>query len=146
MKTTVTLLLLVLLSSVDAIGQSVLGKWKTIDDNTNKARSIVEIYEMDGKVFGKVEKLFREPDEDPDPICEECDDSDDRKNQKVIGMEILRDMEKEGDEYEDGTILDPENGKVYDCKIWVDPDHPNKLNVRGYVAFFFRTQVWVRYE
>jgi len=61
-------------------------------------------------------------------------------------MEIIREMEKDDDEWEDGTILDPKNGKVYDCKLWVDEDDPNILNVRGYIAFFFRTQIWKRVE
>lgn len=132
--------------SLGLVGQSVLGSWKSIDDETKKAKSIVEIYEKDGKVYGKIIKLFREPDEDPDPICDSCDENDDRKDQKVIGMEIIRAMEKDDDEWDDGTILDPENGKVYDCKLWVDPDDPNTLNVRGYIAFFFRTQTWIRYD
>ncbi|HNA34041.1 MAG TPA: DUF2147 domain-containing protein, partial [Flavobacteriales bacterium] len=65
----------------------------------------------------------------------------DRKDQPVLGMEIIRDMVKDDDEWEDGTILDPENGKVYDCKLWLED---GKLMVRGYVAFFYRTQEWVR--
>ena len=129
-----------------AAAQSVTGKWKTIDDDSGKEKSVVEIYMKDGKLYGKIIKLFREPGEDPDPVCDECDKDDDRYNQKVIGMEIIRDMEKDGDEWEDGTILDPENGKVYDCKLWVDEDNPDILKVRGYIAFLFRTQTWHRYE
>jgi uncharacterized protein (DUF2147 family) len=67
--------------------------------------------------------------------------TDDRKGKKVLGMDIIRNMVKDGDEWEDGTIMDPDNGKVYDCKLWVED---GKLKVRGYVAFFFRTQTWVR--
>ena len=59
-------------------------------------------------------------------------------------MEIIRDMEKDGDEYNDGTILDPSNGKVYECKLWLDEDDSDKLKVRGYVYFFYRTQTWER--
>jgi len=121
--------------SLDA--QDIFGKWKTIDDNTGKARSIVEITQKDGKAYGKILKLFREPGEDLDPICDDCTDY--RKDNKVIGMTIITDMEKDGDEWEDGEILDPENGKVYDCKLWLED---GKLRVRGYVAFFFRTQTW----
>ncbi len=119
--------------------QSVVGKWKTIDDETGKAKSVVEIYEKDGKMYGKIVKLLnREPNEDPDPICDKC--TDDRKDQKILGLEIIRDMEKDGDEWADGEIVDPESGKVYDCKMWVkDGD----LRVRGYIAFFFRTQTWL---
>ena len=123
--------------SLSLNAQDIFGKWKTIDDNTGKERSIVEITEKDGKAYGKILKLFREPGEELDPICDEC--SDYRKDKKVIGMTIITDMENDGNEWEDGEILDPENGKVYDCKIWVED---GKLKVRGYVAFFFRTQTW----
>jgi uncharacterized protein (DUF2147 family) len=122
--------------------QSVFGTWKTIDDETGKVKSLVEIYEQDGKVYGKVVKLFRGPDEEQDPICSEC--TDDRKDKKILGMEILRELEKDGDEYEDGTICDPKNGKIYDCKMWVDEDDPSKLRVRGYLYFIYRTQTWIR--
>ena len=123
--------------SLSLNAQDIFGKWKTIDDNTGKERSVVEITEKDGKAYGKILKLFREPGEELDPICDEC--SDYRKDKKVIGMTIITDMENDGNEWEDGEILDPENGKVYDCKIWVED---GKLKVRGYVAFFFRTQTW----
>ncbi|NNE55708.1 MAG: DUF2147 domain-containing protein [Flavobacteriales bacterium] len=127
-----------------AFSQSVFGKWKTIDDETGREKSIVEIYEKDGKVYGKVVELFRLPSEDQDPICDLCDD--DRKGKKVLGMEIIRDLEQDDDEWEDGTIVDPKNGKVYDCALWLDEDDPNKLQVRGYIMFFFRTQTWLRAE
>jgi uncharacterized protein (DUF2147 family) len=123
--------------SLSLNAQDIFGKWKTIDDNTGKARSIVEITQEDGKAFGKILKLFREPEEDLDPICDDC--SDYRKDKKVIGMTIITEMAKDGAEWEDGEILDPENGKVYDCKLWLEDGN---LKVRGYVAFFFRTQTW----
>jgi uncharacterized protein (DUF2147 family) len=121
--------------------QTIFGKWKTIDDETGKPKSIVEIYEKDGKAYGKVIKLFREPNEDQDPICDKC--TDDRKDKKVLGMEIVRNMQKDDDEWEDGTIMDPKKGTVYDCKIWLED---GKLQVRGYIAFFFRTQTWLPYK
>ncbi|PCJ80301.1 MAG: hypothetical protein COA57_15040 [Flavobacteriales bacterium] len=122
---------------------SIFGKWQTIDDNTEKPRSIVEIYKKDGKAFGKIEKLILEPHEDPDPVCDKCDEDDQRYNQKVIGMEIIKNLVKDDDEWEDGTILDPDNGSVYDCKLWVED---GKLQVRGYIMFFFRTQEWLPTE
>ena len=124
--------------AITTYGQDIFGKWKTIDDETGKPKSIVEITEKDGKAYGKILKLFRGPDEDPDPICDEC--TDHRKDQKVIGMTIVTEMEKDGDEWEDGEILDPKNGKVYDCKMWVEDGN---LMVRGYIAFFYRTQTWL---
>ena len=127
--------LMFLACSVQA--QEIFGKWKTIDDETNKPRSIVEIYKQDGKAYGKIIKLFRERGEDPNPVCDKCTDY--RKDQLVIGMTIIKDMEVDGKEWEDGDILDPDNGKVYSCKLWIEGD---ELMVRGYVAFFFRTQTW----
>ena len=77
-------------------------------------------------------------------ICDKCDDEDARKNKKILGMTIITDMKK-GDDgvWEDGEILDPKKGKVYDCKLWVEN---GKLQVRGYVLFFHRTQEWLKYE
>jgi uncharacterized protein (DUF2147 family) len=124
-----------------ASGQSITGKWKTIDDNTGEERSIVEIYEKDGKVFGKIIKLFRKAGEDPDPICDDCDSDDPRYKKKIIGMEIISDMVRSGDEYDEGNILDPENGKIYRCKLWIEG---KDLKVRGYWGPFFRTQTWKR--
>jgi len=117
--------------------QSLTGMWVTIDDNTGKQRSIVEIYEKGGKYYGKIMKLFREPGEELDPICDECTDA--RKNQKIIGMEIITDMVMDGTELVDGEIMDPENGSIYKCKIWREG---NELKVRGYLYFLYRTQTW----
>lgn len=136
------LLIALFMGSMHLNAQSIFGKWKTIDDETGEAKSIVEIYEKDGKAYGKILQIFRAPHLDQDPSCSKC--PDERKNQKVIGMEIIRDLELDDDEWEDGTILDPKTGKVYDCKLWVDEDDSNKLQVRGYVAIFFRTQTWLR--
>jgi uncharacterized protein (DUF2147 family) len=119
--------------------QDIFGKWKTIDDETGKPKSIVEITKKDGKAYGKILKLFREPDEEQDPLCDDC--ADYRKDKRIIGMTIITDMEQDDDEWEDGEILDPKNGKIYDCKLWVDDD--GTLKVRGYIAFFFRTQTWL---
>lgn len=136
MKTLVALLLFVPLIGFT---QNITGKWTTIDDETGKEKSVVEIFEKDGKYFGKVTKLFRGPNEDPDPVCEECESSDPRFKKKIIGMEIIRDMKKDGDEYSNGDILDPANGKVYKCRLWVEG---SDLKVRGYWGPFFRTQTW----
>lgn len=128
-----------------AFGQSsIVGKWKTIDDETGKPRSVVEIFEKEGKYYGKIVKLFRGPGEEQDPICEKC--PGDRKNQKIIGMEIITAMKYDaGDkEYEDGEILDPESGSVYDCKLWLS--EAGHLKVRGYIMFLYRTQTWLPYE
>lgn len=121
-----------------------LGKWKTIDDETGRVKSVVEITERDGKLYGQIIELFRLPEEDQNPICDLCED--DRKDQPALGMEIVRDMVPvDGEmEWEDGTICDPKNGKVYDCEMWLEEDNMNELKVRGYILFLFRTQTWIR--
>jgi len=122
--------------------QTVFGKWKTVDDETGKVKSIVEIYEQGGKVYGKILQLFREPQQVQDPICNKCEG--DRKDQRIVGMVIMRDMYLKDGFYQEGSICDPTNGKVYDCEIWIDSKDSNKLNVRGYWGFIYRTQTWVR--
>ncbi len=116
-----------------------IGKWKTVDDNTGKTKSVVEIYEKGGKLFGKVLELF-DP-EKPDPVCEECAKDDTRHMKPIVGLEIIRNMKQgQNETWEDGDILDPENGKVYRCKVWVEQGN---LMVRGYIAFLYRTQKWL---
>ena len=66
------LLFTLMLACTSLSAQDIIGTWKTIDDESGKPRSVVEIYEKDGAYFGKIIKLFREPGEDPDPICDEC--------------------------------------------------------------------------
>ena len=123
--------------------KSVVGQWKTIDDETNKAKSIVKLYISNGKLYGKILKLYKKPSEDQDPKCTECTGK--LHNKKIIGMQIVNGLVKDDDEWEgDDGILDPNNGKLYDCKIWVDEDDPNILNVRGYIGFIYRTQEWHR--
>ncbi len=124
----------------NAMAQDVVGKWKTIDDETGKARSIVEIYKENGKIYGKVIEIL-----DPkkkDATCTECKGKD--KGKKIEGLVILKGLEKDGDEYNDGTILDPTSGKVY--KSYIELVEDNKLKVRGYIGFaaIGRTQYWVR--
>ncbi len=122
---------------------SIVGKWKTIDEETNEAKSIVEVFEKDGKYFGKIVKLLKKREDGTESKCDKCPDDDPRKGQPTLGMEIIQGLEKDGDEFSGGTILDPEEGKIYTCKLWVED---GKLMVRGYIAFFFRTQTWLKAE
>lgn len=138
-------ILLLISSSLFAQQDEITGLWKSIDDETNKPKSIVKIYLQDGKLYGDIVKLFRTPEEDQDPVCDKCDEDDSRYMKKIIGMTIINDMEFDEDdnEWEDGEILDPKKGSTYDCKLWVED---GKLQVRGYIAFFHRTQEWIKYE
>ena len=142
MRKTLTLISF-LLTATCFSQEAVVGKWKTIDDESGKPRSVVDIYERDGKYFGKIVKLFRDPGEDPDPVCTECEGS--LNGKKIIGMEIITNMKynKGDDEFHKGEILDPENGNVYDCKLWIED---GDLKVRGYLLFFYRTQTWLPYS
>ncbi len=121
--------------------QSPVGVWKTIDDETGSEKSYVEIYEQNGKLYGKILELLLE--EDKGKTCDDCPGK--KKDQPVQGMEILMGMEKENDGYwSNGKILDPANGKVYKCYIELEGD--DKLKVRGYIGFSLlgRTQYWYR--
>ena len=138
---------LTVLFTTSALAQeaSPVGRWTTIDDETKKPKSVIAIYEENGKLFGKIEKLFREPNEEQNPVCDKCEGA--LKNQPIIGMVILRNLKKDDDEWSGGTILDPANGKTYKCKIAVE-DGGKKLKVRGYIGMSLlgRTQRWVRAE
>ncbi|MBL6445928.1 DUF2147 domain-containing protein [Fulvivirga sp. 29W222] len=122
---------------------SITGKWTTIDDETGEAKSVVKIYEKEGKYYGKIVRLFRDSGEDPDPICDDCPEDDPRYKEKIIGMEIIKDLKKDGEEYVEGTVLKPDEGRIYKCKLWLEN---NKLKVRGYWGFLYRTQTWEKTE
>ena len=134
----------VILISSKTFGQSCIGKWITIDDETGKQKSIVELYKQNDKLYGKITYLFPREGRGPNPKCSKC--SDDRKDEQLVGLQIVRRLKWNGGSWEDGTIVDPENGKIYDVKMWVDPENSNRLNVRGYIGPFFRTQQWKRVE
>jgi len=120
--------------------QSPVGVWKTIDDETGLEKSYVEIYEQNGKLYGKILEVLQE--EDKGKVCDVCPGK--KKNQPVEGLEILMGMEADGDLWSNGKILDPKNGKVYKCYIELESD--DKLKVRGYIGFALlgRTQYWYR--
>ncbi|TDO83229.1 uncharacterized protein (DUF2147 family) [Flavobacterium chryseum] len=120
--------------------QSVVGKWKTIDDETGEAKSIVEIYEKSGKIYGKVVDILR--DKHKKDVCSKCEGAE--KNKQILGMVIINGLKKDGNEYSGGTILDPTTGKKYKCYITLDS--ADKLKLRGYVGISImgRTQYWAR--
>lgn len=119
--------------------QSVLGTWKTIDDEDNVEKSHIEIYEENGKLYGKVIKLLEGA---TASICENCEG--DLKGAPITGMVVLKDLVAKDDYYEDGEILDPATGKVYSC--WIQLEDKDKLKVRGFLGFSVlgRTQYWYR--
>jgi uncharacterized protein (DUF2147 family) len=120
---------------------SPIGLWKTIDDKTGTARAIVRIYEQHGKLFGRIERSFTPGAENR--VCNVC--TDERKNQPVIGLVIIRNIQSKDGEYTGGDILDPDTGTVYRCKFHLDQDGA-RLIVRGYIGISLlgRSQVWQR--
>ncbi|GAA5443254.1 hypothetical protein Misp06_01430 [Microbulbifer sp. NBRC 101763] len=128
-----------LMFALQASAADVVGKWRTVDDETGQPKSIVEIYEKDGKYYGKIDQLLMKPN---DTVCENC--PGDLKGKPLVGMDVITGMAKKGDKYEGGEIMDPVTGKVYDCKFWLEND--DTLKVRGYLGFFYRTQTWHRVQ
>jgi len=133
--------LLVVLCCLPVWAADAVGRWRTIDDETGEAKSIVEIERSgDGIYSGRIVELFNPS--RPDPTCDKC--SDDRKGQPITGMEIIRNMRVGGtDAYSGGTILKPDEGKVYKSKMKLI-DNGAKLEVSGCVLFICRSQVWER--
>ncbi len=120
-----------------------VGQWKTIDDETGQPKSIVEIVEEQGKLKGNVLKLFPTPGQDPNPKCDKC--KDERKDQPIVGLNILWGLEKRDSDWGNGHILDPKNGKTYKAKMKVI-EGGKKLEVRGFlgISLLGRTQTWIR--
>jgi uncharacterized protein (DUF2147 family) len=143
MRKTAFALLLCLLPLAAFAQNTPVGKWRTIDDKTGKAKSIVEIYETtNGTLAAKVLEVLQS-DKGPHPLCDAC--KGERHNKPVEGMVIAWGLQHEGDTWDDGRILDPHNGKEYSAKM-TPIEGGRKLEVRGYMGFSLlgRTQVWIR--
>jgi uncharacterized protein (DUF2147 family) len=107
--------------------------------------ALVVIWEQDGKLYGKIEKLVDPDPKDPDPRCDRCEGE--LNSKPLLGLRILWNLRRDGDEWSGGKILDPDNGKVYKCSIALEDDG-KKLKVRGFIGFSLlgRTQHWLRDE
>ncbi|RCW67537.1 DUF2147 domain-containing protein [Pseudorhodoferax soli] len=119
-----------------------VGRWHSVDDKTGEAKAQMQISEQGGQLSGRIEKLLRK-EADPQARCTEC--TDDRKDQPLVGLEIIRGAKKaEGKEvWEGGKILDPESGKVYTLRL-TPIEGGARLEVRGSIGPFWRTQTWLR--
>ncbi|WP_301400125.1 DUF2147 domain-containing protein [Polaribacter huanghezhanensis] len=129
-----------LLFTTIAFSQSILGKWKSVDEETNKDESIIEVYQENGKFYGKIIQLL-----DPktkNAVCENCKGKN--KNKPIKGLVIINGLKKDGDEWSGGKVLDPKNGKEYKCYITLKDN--NTMKLRGYIGFsvFGRTAYWYR--
>lgn len=139
MKQFITLLICVLVTS-SMYSQSVIGKWKTIDDETGEAKSIVEVFSKSGKIYAKVIEILDLANKNS--VCKKCLGED--KNKSILGLTIIKGLSKDGSEYNSGEILDPKNGKLYKCALSLESK--DKLKIRGYIGFSLlgRTQYWHR--
>lgn len=119
------------------------GWWQSIDDKTGAAKSVIHITSEKGTLNGKIEKLFRKPEENQNPVCDVCEGV--RKDKPVIGMTIIWGMKPDGKGWDKGSIVDPGSGKTYKCKMELGPDGKT-LSVRGYLGFSLlgRSQTWKR--
>ncbi len=140
MKKAFLTLLFVAIGGLFSVQAQVTGKWKTIDDETGEAKSIVEIYEQNGKIYGKIVEILNPAKKNAK--CTKCSGSD--KDKPLLGLVIIKGLVKDDDEWTDGDILDPNKGKLYSCTI--EMDGKDKLEVRGYmgISLLGRTQVWHR--
>ncbi len=135
------LLFLILICSLSSYAQSYspVGTWVTIDDETGKEKSHVEVFEKDGKLFGKIVRLLLKP---QNAVCEVCDG--DRKNKSLVGMIIISNMKKKGDKWEGGKIYKADAGKEYNG--FLKMSGPDKLIVTGKVLFITKSQIWKRFK
>ena len=132
-------LLFIMTCSVSMYGQSILGEWQTYDDETNENKALIEIYAEGDRYYAKIVESYVKG---SNGICDKCEGT--KKNKPIEGLVIIEGLKKDGDEFNGGSILDPENGKVYKC--YIELIETNKLKVRGYIGFSLlgRTQYWRR--
>ena len=144
MKKTICMAILALTSclALSAQASSPVGRWHTIDDKTGETKSVVTIEDAGGVLRGKVSQILRKG-ADPAAKCDKC--ADDRKDQTILGMEIIRGVKKSSgnDYWEGGEILDPEEGKLYRVRL-TPVEGGAKLQVRGFLGPFWRNQLWVK--
>lgn len=127
-----------------AANDSLVGLWKSFDDKTNKPRSLIRINVNNGEYTAVIEKGLL-PTDTGEAICDKC--TDERKDQPIIGMTIVKGLKENGNKYDGGYILDPENGKVYKCKMTLN-EAGDEIEVRGFIGISLlgRSQMWTRVE
>ena len=118
---------LLIATSLAINSQTIFGKWNNKDLNTGKIDSVIEVYEKDGKAFAKIVESYPKG---HNGVCDLCEGEN--KGKKILGLNILAGLKKDGNKWSGGTILDPRNGKVYKC--YIELINPNKLKIRGYIG------------
>lgn len=129
MKKFIAIMLTAAVTMMSQALADVTGYWTTIDDDTNEAKSVVQVYKYQGKVYGRVVQLLK----NKDAVAKIPG------SPKTLGLDIIWGLEKDDDTYSGGKVLDPEKGKVYRCEMWREGD---TLKMRGKLGIFFRTQTW----
>ena len=139
MKKLFLLIVVLFVTSIYA-QKTVVGKWKSIDDETGKALAIVEIYEENNKIYGRILDILNP--NDRKKTCQNCEGED--KGKPILGLTVIKGLKKDGNEYSGGKILDPKHGKLYKC--YINLENEDKLKIRGYIgiSLFGRTQYWHR--
>ncbi|APG64813.1 hypothetical protein LPB136_05305 [Tenacibaculum todarodis] len=134
-------LYILLFISLTTNGQTIIGKWETFDDKTKEKKAVIEINKTDNTYSAKIVTSYTA---EKNALCKACKGI--KKDKPIIGLHIIENIKKDGNEFNGGTILDPENGKTYKCYLQLVSN--NKLKVRGFlgVALFGRTQYWIRKE
>ncbi|MCH2023311.1 MAG: DUF2147 domain-containing protein [Saprospiraceae bacterium] len=128
-------------AQVEFNGKGILGKWRIVDVKTDEDKTIMEIWEKNGNYFAKIVDIPGLTEEEKNStFCKKSTDK--RKGQKLVGMEIISNLQKGKEKYSEGDILDLSKGKIFKCDIWLENE--DRLKVRTHVPIIYKDEVWLR--
>lgn len=136
MKRLVVITMLFASSTTLVAQQQILGKWLSED-----GEGITEIYEEKGRFCGKIQWLKKPNDDKGNPFTDSENPDQSKRNQPLLGLVIINGLIYKNNEWQNGTIYDPNKGKTYGCTIWICN---GELKVRGYWGIFYQTQTWTK--